>query len=148
MGAAFGILALLFQGSGPFNDPGFIDAVSASGIFCVLFGLSIDYQVFLITRMREGWDQTGSTRSAIAYGLEKTAGVVTGAAAIMLGVFSAFSVTDVTSIKQFGLGLAIAVLIDATVVRLVLLPAAMRLCGRWCWWLPAPLERRLPAVAV
>jgi RND superfamily putative drug exporter len=112
----------------------------------VLFGLSIDYQVFLITRMREGWDRTGSTQEAIAHGLEKTAGVVTGAAGIMLGVFAAFSLADVASIQQFGLGLAIAVLIDATVVRLVLLPAAMRACGKWCWWLPSWLERRLPHV--
>jgi RND superfamily putative drug exporter len=144
VGAAFGILALLFQSGGPFDGPGFIDAVSASGIFCVLFGLSIDYQVFLITRMREGWDATGSTREAIAFGLERTASVVTGAAAIMLGVFAAFSFADVASIRQFGIGLAVAVLIDATVVRLVLLPAAMRACGRWNWWLPAWLDRRLP----
>jgi RND superfamily putative drug exporter len=146
VGAAFGILALLYQGDGPLADAGFIDAVSSAGIFCVLFGLSIDYQVFLITRMREGWDRTGSTKEAIAHGLEKTAGVVTGAAGIMLAVFAAFSLADVASIQQFGLGLAVAVLIDATVVRLVLLPAAMRACGKWCWWLPAWLERRLPVV--
>ena len=148
VGAAFGILALLFQDGGPFDEPGFIDAVSASGIFCTLFGLSIDYQVFLITRMREGWDSSGDTRDAIAFGLERTASVVTGAAAIMLGVFSAFALADVASIRQFGIGLAVAVLIDATVVRLVLLPAAMRACGRWCWWLPAPLERRLPRLTL
>ncbi|HVL94740.1 MAG TPA: MMPL family transporter [Solirubrobacteraceae bacterium] len=147
VGAAFGLLALLFQGSDPpLGGAGFIDAVSTSGIFCVLFGLSIDYQVFLITRMREGWELTGSTTGAIAHGLERTASVVTGAALIMLGVFAAFALADVTSIRQFGLGLAVAVLIDATVVRLVLLPAAMRACGRWCWWLPAPLARRLPAL--
>jgi RND superfamily putative drug exporter len=110
----------------------------------VLFGLSIDYQVFLITRMREGWDRTRSTTEAIAYGLERTASVVTGAAAIMLAVFLAFSLADVASIQQFGLGLALAIAIDATVVRLILLPAAMRACGRWCWWLPAWLDRRLP----
>jgi RND superfamily putative drug exporter len=144
VGAAFGILAVLFQGDGPLADAGFIDAVSSAGIFCVLFGLSIDYQVFLITRMREGWERTGCTREAIAHGLEKTASVVTGAAGIRLGVFAAFSLADVASIQQFGLGLAIAILIDATVVRLVLLPAAMRACGKWCWWLPAWLERRLP----
>jgi RND superfamily putative drug exporter len=146
VGAAFGLLALLFQGDGPLADAGFIDAVSGAGVFCVLFGLSIDYQVFLITRMREGWERTGSTREAIAHGLERTAGVVTGAAGIMLGVFAAFSLADVASIQQFGLGLAIAVLIDATVVRLVLLPAAMRACGKWCWWLPAWLDRRMPTL--
>ncbi len=144
VGAAFGILALLFQGDGPLADAGFIDAVSSAGIFCTLFGLSIDYQVFLITRMREGWERTGSTKDAIAHGLEKTAPVVTGAAGIMLGVFAAFSLADVASIQQFGLGLAIAIVIDATLVRLVLLPAAMRACGKWCWWLPAWLERRIP----
>lgn len=144
VGAAFGILALLFQGDGPLADAGFIDAVSSAGIFCTLFGLSIDYQVFLITRMREGWERTGSTTEAIAHGLEKTAPVVTGAAGIMLGVFAAFSLADVASIQQFGLGLAIAILIDATVVRLVLLPAAMRACGKWCWWLPSWLDRRVP----
>ena len=148
VGAAFGILALLYQGGGPLADAGFLDAVSTAGIFCVLFGLSIDYEVFLMTRMREGWERLGSTTEAIAYGLDRTAAVVTGAAAIMFGVFAAFAFTDVASIQQFGIGLAVAVLIDATVVRLILLPAAMRALGRGCWWLPGWLDRILPRVDV
>ncbi|WP_372791989.1 MMPL family transporter, partial [Paraconexibacter sp.] len=148
VGAAFGVLALLFQGNAPLGGPGFIDAVSVSGIFTVLFGLSIDYQVFLVLRMREGYLDTGDPRAAIAYGLERTAKVVTGAAAIMLGVFCAFSVAEVSALRQFGIGLMVAVLIDATVVRLVLLPALMRALGDRCWWLPDWLDARLPHLDV
>jgi putative drug exporter of the RND superfamily len=149
VGAAFGVLALVFEGSSPLlGGPGFVDAVAISAIYTVIFGLTIDYEVFLITRMREGWIETGETNQAISYGLERTAGVVTGAAAIMIGVFVAFAFTEVANTRQFGVGLAVAVLLDATVVRLVLLPAMMRLAGDRCWWLPSWLDRRMPRLAV
>jgi RND superfamily putative drug exporter len=145
---AFGALSLLFQGSAPLlGGPGYVDAVSISVIYTVIFGLSIDYEVFLITRMREIFERTGDGDRAIVEGLDRTAGVVTGAAAIMVAVFVAFATADVVNVRQFGVGLSIAVLIDATIVRLVLLPAAMRLGGRWTWWLPDVLERRLPRLA-
>lgn len=147
--ASFGALALLFQGADPiFGGPGYVDAVSISAIYTVIFGLSLDYQVFLITRMREGWLATGETTAAISHGLEKTAAVVTGAAAIMIGVFVAFGFTEVANTRQFGVGLAIAVLLDATAVRLFLLPAAMRMLGAACWTMPDWLDRRLPELNV
>jgi RND superfamily putative drug exporter len=144
--AAFGILVVLFQGDAPLGGAGFLDAIMVAGIFSVVFALSIDYEVFLLARMREGWLHTGTTEGAVEYGLRKTAGVVTGAAAIMLGVFAVFAFADIASMRQLGIGLSIAVLLDATVVRLVLLPAAIRLCGDRCWSLPGWLERRLPEV--
>lgn len=147
--AAFGVLALAFEGESPLlGGPGYVDAVAISAIYTVIFGLTIDYEVFLITRMREGWLRTSNTSEAIAYGLERTASVVTGAAAIMTGVFLAFALTEVANTRQFGVGLAVAVALDATVVRLVLLPALMRLAGDRCWWMPAWLERRLPRLAI
>jgi RND superfamily putative drug exporter len=146
VGAAFGLLALLFQGDDPvLGGPGHIDAVSTTAMFTVIFGLSIDYQVFLISRMREGWLLTRDNEAAIAHGLQHTARVVTGAAAIMTGVFAAFALADIANIKQFGVGLAAAIVIDATVVRLLLLPAAMRAGGRWTWWMPSPRRKNSQA---
>jgi len=142
--AAFGVLVVLFNGDAPLGGPGWLDAIMVSGIFSVVFGLSIDYEVFLLARMREGYSLTGSTNGAIRYGVERTAGVVTGAALIMTGVFIAFATSDLASLRQFGIGLTVAVLLDATLIRLVLLPAAMRLCGEACWWLPEWLDRLLP----
>jgi RND superfamily putative drug exporter len=137
--AAFGVLVVLFQGDAPLGGPGFLDTIMVAGIFSVVFGLSIDYEVFLLARMREGRELTGTTDGAIAYGLQHTASVVTGAALIMTGVFVAFALADISSMRQLGIGLAVAVLLDATVVRLVLLPAAIRLCGDAAWW---PSTRR------
>jgi RND superfamily putative drug exporter len=149
VGVAFGVLALLFDGSDPvLGGPGYVDAVAITGIYTVIFGLSIDYQVFLVARMREGYARHAETRAAITYGIERTAGVVTGAAAIMSGVFLAFAMTPVANTRQFGVGLTVAVLIDATVVRLILLPSLMRLLDRWCWWLPPWLDRRMPTLDV
>jgi RND superfamily putative drug exporter len=145
--AAFGVLTFLYQvlPGAPLGGPGYIEAVSAAGIFGIVFGLSIDYGVFLLTRIREGYLASGGDGdAAIEYGLERTARVITGAAAIMGAVFLAFASADVVSIRQFGLGLAIAVLLDATVVRLLLLPALMRLCGGATWWLPRWLDSLLP----
>ncbi len=143
--AAFGVLVLLLGGEHPpLGGTGQLDAVSMFLIFSIIFGLAIDYEVFLIMRMREGYLRFGTTDRAVEYGLRKTAGIVTGAALIMTGVFVAFALADIATIRQLGVGLTVAVLIDATLVRLVLLPAAMRLCGEANWWLPAWLDRRLP----
>jgi RND superfamily putative drug exporter len=138
VGATLGLLALLFQGDAPLlGGPGKIDAVALTAIFGVVFALSIDYQVFIVSRVREEWLRCGDEARAVQVGLARTARVVTGAALSMLGVFFAFALADVSSLRQFGVGLAIAVIIDATLVRLVLLPAALRLAGRWAWWTPS-----------
>ncbi len=135
--AAFGVTVLCFSGSSPLlGGPGFIDAITAFGIFSIMFGLSIDYEVFLLLRMREGYLRTGSTEEAIRYGVERTAGVITGAALIMTVVFLSFATTGITAARQLGLALSVAVIVDATLIRLVLLPGAMKLLGRANWWLP------------
>ena len=107
-----------------------------TAIFGVVFALSIDYQVFIVSRVREEWLRTGDAAQAVQVGLARTARVVTGAALSMLGVFLAFGLADVASLRQFGVGLAIAIIIDATLVRLVLLPAALNAAGHWAWWVP------------
>jgi RND superfamily putative drug exporter len=146
---AFGVLTLLFQGdSPPLGGPGYIDTFALTGTFTVIFALSIDYQVFLLARMREGYLESGTTEGAIAYGLGHTARVIVGAAAIMVGVFAAFSVSDFITIRQLGTGLAVAILLDATVVRLCLLPALMRVFDERCWWLPGWLDRLLPRLEI
>ena len=110
-----------------------------------LFGLSMDYEVFLLSRIREEYDRSGDNTAAVARGLARTARVISAAATIMVVVFLSFVLGADVSVKQVGLGLAVAVLIDATVVRLVLVPAVMELLGRANWWLPRPLARILPA---
>ncbi len=142
---ALGALELLTKGH-VLGGPGYIDAASGAGIISIMFVLSIDYEVFLLTRMREQWVAEGDSESAISYGLRHTAGVITGSAAIMTAVFLAFAAADVIPLRQFGVGLTIAVLLDATIVRLVLLPAIMRAAGPRIWWLPAWLARGLPAL--
>ena len=148
VGAAFGVLVLCFQGSAPLGGPGFIDAIMVMGIFSVVFGLSIDYEVFLLARMREGWLKTGRTDEAISYGLDRTAAVITGAALIMTAVFVAFAASEMSNLRQYGIGLTVAVILDATLVRLVLLPAVLRLLGDRVWWMPAWLDRVVPDVHV
>jgi RND superfamily putative drug exporter len=117
-------------------------------MFAILFGLSMDYEVFLISRIREEYLKDGDTRRAIADGLAKTARVITAAAAIMVVVFLAFLAAPDTFLKLFGIGLASAIFLDATVVRMVLVPAVMQLLGDRNWWIPAWLERRLPRLDV
>ncbi len=137
VGATLGILALLFQGDNPLlGGPGEIDAVAVTAIFGVVFALSMDYQVFILSRVREEWLRTGDEEQALEIGMTRTARVVTGAALSMLGVFLAFALADVASLRQFGVGLAIAIVIDATLVRLVLLPAALRFAGDYAWYVP------------
>jgi RND superfamily putative drug exporter len=148
VGAAVGVLVICFQGHAPLlGGPGYLDAIALSGLFAIVFGLSIDYEVFLITRLLEGRDRTGTTEGAIHYGLEKTGTIITGAAFIMAAVFLSFAASPVSNIRQFGVGLTVAVLLDATVVRLILLPALIRLFGERTWHVPAWLDRILPRIA-
>ncbi len=144
--AAFGVLELLtlLPEGWPFGGTHHIDPVSAAGIFGVVFGLSIDYAVFLLMRMREGWERFADNEKAIAHGLERTASVITGAATIMAIVFTVLATAPIQSVAQFGISLTVAVMLDATVIRLMLVPALMKLAGPRIWWLPAPLERALP----
>jgi RND superfamily putative drug exporter len=145
---AFGVLTLLFQvpQGWPLGGRTYVDAIGAAGIFGIVFGLSIDYAVFLLMRMREHYENGATNEEAIAFGLEKTARVITGAAAIMTAVFVAFAAAPIATVSQLGVGLTVAVLLDATVVRIVLLPALMLLLGDRVWWLPAPLEKALPRI--
>ena len=147
--AAFGTLSLLAGGPHPLiGGPGYVDSLSVSAMFAAVFALSVDYQVFLLMRMREGFVRTGSVVAGVEYGVSRTARVVVGAAAIMAGVFLAFASADVATVRQLGIGLAIAIALDSTVVRLVLLPCALRLGGRFTWWLPGWLDKRLPTVDI
>jgi putative drug exporter of the RND superfamily len=147
---AFGVLTLLFNvpEGWPLGGHTYVDAVGATAIFGVVFGLSIDYAVFLLVRMRERYDQDGDNVAAIHFGLQKTARVITGAAAIMMAVFIAFAGSQIATVSQLGIGLTVAVLLDATVVRIVLLPALMLLLGERVWWLPRWLDRALPRLNV
>jgi RND superfamily putative drug exporter len=144
--AAIGVMALVCKipEGYPLGGHPYIDTVGAGAIFGVTFGLSIDYAVFLIARMRERYEVDGDNRAAIAYGLEKTAGVITGAAAIMAAVFVSFAAAPVATVSQMGVGLTVAILLDATVVRIVLLPALMLLLGERVWYVPPLLDRILP----
>jgi RND superfamily putative drug exporter len=147
---AFGILTLLFEvpDDWPLGGHNYVDAVGATMIFGVVFGLSIDYAVFLLSRMREHYDRHGDNAAAIQFGLEKTARVITGAAAIMLAVFIVFAGAPIATVSQLGVGLTVAVILDATVVRIVLLPALMLLLGDRVWWLPKWLARSMPKISV
>ncbi len=146
VGVAFGILTLLSNVPAdlPLGGHEYIDAVGAVMIFGIVFGLSIDYAVFLLIRMREHYEVHGDNAAAIEFGLEKTARVITGAAVIMMAVFIAFAGSSLATVSQLGVGLTIAVILDATVVRIVLLPALMLLMGDRVWWLPRSLDRLLP----
>jgi RND superfamily putative drug exporter len=116
-------------------------------LFSVLFGLSMDYQVFLLSRIKELYDRTGSTVEAVTHAVSSTARLITGAALIIVAVFGGFAMGDLVMFQQMGFGVAVALLIDATIIRSVLLPAAMRLLGSWNWYLPSWLEW-LPRVEV
>jgi RND superfamily putative drug exporter len=115
-------------------------------MFAILFGLSMDYEVFLLSRVREDYVRTGDSHKSVVTGLSSTARVITSAALIMMSVFGAFVLGDDPTGKLFGLGLAVAVFLDATLVRMVLVPGFLKLAGRWNWWLPKWLDRRLPHV--
>jgi uncharacterized membrane protein YdfJ with MMPL/SSD domain len=145
VGAAYGILVLVFQhGWGKqilgFENTGGIDPFLPILLFVILFGLSMDYHVFVLSRVREAYDKGRNTDEAIAFGIKSTAGVVTSAAIVMVGVFAIFGTLQAMIFKQFGVGLAAAILIDATIIRAILLPATMKLLGDWNWYLPKWLE--------
>jgi putative drug exporter of the RND superfamily len=153
IGAAYGVIVAVFQwGWGAsligVGEQGPIEAWAPMMLFAILFGLSMDYEVFLLSRIREDYDRSGDNAVAVADGLAATARVITAAAAIMAVVFSGFVLGVDRSIKVFGLGLAAAVLLDATIVRMVLVPATMELLGDRNWWLPRWLDRILPTIQV
>ncbi len=153
IGAAYGVIVAIFQwGWGMelfgIGREGPIEAWAPMMLFSVVFGLSMDYEVFLLSRIREEFDRTGDNGRAVADGLAKTARVISAAAAIMVLVFMGFALTPDRSLKLLGLGLAVAILIDATVVRLVLVPSAMELLGKLNWWMPNWLDRVLPRLNV
>ncbi|MFG1664086.1 MMPL family transporter [Streptomyces sp. Y7] len=153
IGAAYGVVVAVFQWgwlSGLFNLDETLPIASPlpTIFFAVLFGLSMDYEVFLLSRVREEYDATGDPTEAVARGMSVTGRVITSAALIMAVVFLSFVANPSPLVKMMGLGLATAIVLDATVVRMVLVPAAMALLGRAAWWLPRPLDRRLPRVAV
>jgi len=135
VGAAMGILSLAFDT---------VDTLTPPLVLAIVFGLSMDYEVFLLSRIRERYEATGDTRRAVAEGLAASARTITSAALIMVAVFAVFIAVGVPSIKQLGLGTAVAIAIDATIVRLILVPASMELLGKWNWYLPRPLARILP----
>jgi uncharacterized membrane protein YdfJ with MMPL/SSD domain len=142
VGAAYGLLVAVFQwGWGErllgFESTGAIVSGLPLFLFVVLFGLSMDYHIFILSRIREAYDGGLSTEAAVAHGIRTTAGTVSAAAFVMVAVFSIFVTLSATDMKQFGFGLAAAILIDATIVRAVLLPATMKLLGHWNWYLPS-----------
>ena len=145
VGAAYGLVVLVFKHGVGAGLLGFqkVDAIEAwvpLFLFSVLFGLSMDYQVFLLSRIKERYEQSGSTSEAVSYGVTSTARLITGAALIIVAVFSGFAMGDLVMFQQMGFGIAAALLIDATIIRSVLLPAAMQLLGSWNWYLPGWLE--------
>jgi RND superfamily putative drug exporter len=146
LGATFGVLVWVFQeghlsGWLGFDSVGALDAMMPLVVFLFAFGLSMDYEVFLLARIKEAWDKTGDNDVAIASGLDHTGRIITSAAALLVIVFAGFAAGELVLIKQLGIGLAVAVIVDATIVRSLLVPATMTLMGRHNWWAPAPLRR-------
>jgi len=144
--ATFGAMVWVFQqghGAGllNFTATGTLDTTTPILMFCIAFGLSMDYEVFLLSRIKEEHDGGASTEASVAVGLERTGRIVTAAAALLAIVFISFATSSVTFIKLFGIGLTLAVLMDATLIRGILVPAFMRLAGKANWWAPAPLRR-------
>ncbi|HMJ73430.1 MAG TPA: MMPL family transporter [Solirubrobacterales bacterium] len=149
IGAAFGVLVAIFQwgwfdGLLGLESQGALDTINVPLIFAVVFGLSMDYEVFLMSRIRERYMEHGDNERAVAEGLSSSARTISSAALIMTSVFAVFFLTGVPSIKELGLGCAVAIALDATLVRLILVPAAMKLLGNWNWWMPSWLDRLLP----
>jgi RND superfamily putative drug exporter len=149
IGAAFGVLVAVFQWGWfsnllGFESQGALDTINVPLIFAIVFGLSMDYEVFLMSRIRERYLEHGDNERAVAEGLSTSARTISSAALIMTAVFSVFVLTGVPSIKELGLGCAVAIALDATLVRLILVPAAMKLLGGWNWWMPSWLDRALP----
>lgn len=153
IGASFGVLVAIFQWGWlgqvfGVSREGPVEAFLPMMLFAVLFGLSMDYEVFLVTRIREEYDASGDNTEAVARGLSVTTRVISAAAAIMVAVFLTFAFSDQRVVKEFGIGLGFAVFLDATLVRLILVPSLMQLAGRWNWWLPSWLDRLIPHVSI
>jgi RND superfamily putative drug exporter len=135
--AAFGALRVIFQGENPIGGgPGYLDTLALTGTFTVIFALSIDYQLFLLARMREGYERSHSVEESVTHAITHTGGVILGAAAVMIAVFAAFGLGEFVTIRQLGVGLTVAIVLDATVIRLLILPAVVRLLGHRAWWFP------------
>jgi RND superfamily putative drug exporter len=146
LSATFGAMVWIFQEGHlaswlNFTPTGTLDTTTPILMFCVAFGLSMDYEVFLLSRIKEEYDLTDDNAKSVAIGLERTGRIVTAAAALLAIVFIAFATSEISFIKLFGVGLALAVIMDATLIRGVLVPAFMRLAGRANWWAPPPLRR-------
>jgi uncharacterized membrane protein YdfJ with MMPL/SSD domain len=151
--AAYGVLVAVFQwgwfdGLFGYESPGYVEASAPPLLLAIVFGLSMDYEVFMLSRIRENVRPDRDPREAVSQGLIKSAGTITSAALIMVSVFGAFAAVGNPTVKQVGLGLAVAVALDATIVRLILVPATMQLLGAWNWWLPQSLARRLPRLSL
>ena len=146
--ASFGMLVFVFQwgyGAELLNfTPQPIETTNPVIMFCIVFGLSMDYEVLMLSRIHEEWERTGDNTKAVANGLQKTGRLITGAAAIMVVVFSAFGLSSIVILKQIGFGLALAILLDATIVRALVVPATMRLMGKANWWSPKWMDRLFP----
>ncbi|MFJ8848486.1 MMPL family transporter [Streptomyces cyaneofuscatus] len=146
--AALGVITLVFQHGWFGAQPGPIEAFIPALIFAIVFGLSMDYEVFLVSRIHEEWTRTKDHSLAVREGVASTGKVITAAAAIMMFVFGAFVLSSDRMLQQFGLGLAVAIFLDALVIRCLIVPAVMQKLGAWAWWLPAPLARKLPKVSI
>jgi RND superfamily putative drug exporter len=151
IGASYGVMVMVFQWGWGADIIGLESTVPIVSfipmfMFAILFGLSMDYEVFLLSRVREEYVRTGDNNASVIHGIARTARVITSAALIMISVFLGFVLGDDPRIKMLGLGLATAIFVDATIVRLVLVPAAMTLLGKANWWMPRWLDRLLPAV--
>jgi len=147
--AAYGVLVMVFQygwfdGIIGYDSLGYINTMTPPFLLAIVFGLSMDYEVFLLSRIRERFEATGDNQRSVAEGLQASARTISSAALIMVAVFAIFAMAGVPSIKEIGLGLSVAIALDATLVRLVLVPATMEIMGRWNWWLPKRLDRVLP----
>ena len=151
IGAAYGVLTAVFQWGWGAELLGLDHAMPVSSwmpilLFAVLFGLSMDYEVFLLSRIREDWLDTGDAHGSVVRGLSATGRVISAAAAIMVAVFLGFASEVDVVVKQLGVGMAVAIALDATLVRMVLVPATMTMLGRWNWWMPSWLDRALPTI--
>jgi RND superfamily putative drug exporter len=147
--AAYGVLVMVFQygwfdGLLGYDSLGYVNAMTPPFLLAIVFGLSMDYEVFLLSRIRESYDVTGDSKRSVAEGLRASAGTISSAALIMVAVFAVFAGTGTPSIKEIGVGMSVAIALDATLVRLILVPATMELMGRWNWWLPKRVDRVLP----
>ena len=149
VGAAYGVLVIVFQWGWTdsligFDNIGYVNALTPPLILAIVFGLSMDYEVFLLSRIKERYNETHDNRAAVAGGLADSAKTITSAAVIMVLVFLIFATAGLPQVKEIGVGLAVAIFLDATVIRLVLVPTTMEMMGDWNWWVPKWLDKILP----